>query len=58
MVLRHVIKHHSLRSMDVSNNGKPFTDPDWARLRCIAEGNPDESKIGAFGVGAYFIPLI
>ncbi|KAK8200114.1 uncharacterized protein BKA78DRAFT_303365 [Phyllosticta capitalensis] len=55
MVLRHVIKHHSLRSMDVSNNGKPFTDPDWARLRCIAEGNPDESKIGAFGVGFYSV---
>ncbi|KAK8169664.1 hypothetical protein IWX90DRAFT_400529 [Phyllosticta citrichinensis] len=54
-VLRHVIKHHTLRSMDVSNNGKPFTDPDWARLRCIAEGNPDETKVGAFGVGFYSV---
>ncbi|KAK7534105.1 uncharacterized protein J3D65DRAFT_632440 [Phyllosticta citribraziliensis] len=54
-VLRHVIKHHNLRSMDVSNNGKPFTDPDWARLRCIAEGNPDETKVGAFGVGFYSV---
>lgn len=31
----------------------PFRPQDWARLRKIAEGNPDESKVGAFGVGAY-----
>ncbi|KAA1076386.1 hypothetical protein PGT21_005519 [Puccinia graminis f. sp. tritici] len=37
----------------VRNNGIPFRDQDWARLRKIAEGNPDESKIGAFGVGFY-----
>ena len=35
------------------NNGLPFRTQDWARLRKIAEGNPDESKVGAFGVGAY-----
>eukprot|EP00177_Eucheuma_denticulatum_P000219 GFKZ01000378.1.p1 GENE.GFKZ01000378.1~~GFKZ01000378.1.p1 ORF type:complete len:1825 (+),score=234.55 GFKZ01000378.1:194-5668(+) len=35
------------------NNGKPFAHQDWARLRKIAEGNPDVSKVGAFGVGAY-----
>ena len=35
------------------NNGLPFRTQDWARLRKIAEGNPDSSKIGAFGVGAY-----
>jgi hypothetical protein len=35
------------------NNGMPFRPQDWARLKKIAEGNPDESKIGAFGVGAY-----
>ena len=35
------------------NNGMPFRSQDWARLKKIAEGNPDESKIGAFGVGAY-----
>lgn len=34
------------------NNGLPFRPQDWARLRKIAEGNPDESKVGAFGVGA------
>ena len=31
----------------------PFRDQDWARLKKIAEGNPDVSKVGAFGVGAY-----
>ena len=35
------------------NNGLPFRPQDWSRLKKIAEGNPDESKIGAFGVGAY-----
>ncbi|KIK92678.1 hypothetical protein PAXRUDRAFT_829728 [Paxillus rubicundulus Ve08.2h10] len=35
------------------NNGIPFRDEDWTRLRKIAEGNPDEEKIGAFGVGFY-----
>ncbi|KAJ7594698.1 hypothetical protein C8J56DRAFT_927422 [Mycena floridula] len=35
------------------NNGIPFRDEDWARLKKIAEGNPDEEKIGAFGVGFY-----
>lgn len=35
------------------NNGLPFRPQDWARLRKIAEGNPDETKVGAFGVGAY-----
>ncbi|KAF5351976.1 hypothetical protein D9756_007388 [Leucocoprinus leucothites] len=28
-------------------------DEDWTRLKKIAEGNPDEQKIGAFGVGFY-----
>ncbi|VEU42899.1 unnamed protein product [Pseudo-nitzschia multistriata] len=35
------------------NNGLLFRSQDWSRLKKIAEGNPDESKIGAFGVGAY-----
>jgi hypothetical protein len=35
------------------NNGMPFRTQDWSRLRKIAEGNPDVSKVGAFGVGAY-----
>ncbi|OCH90810.1 hypothetical protein OBBRIDRAFT_834709 [Obba rivulosa] len=35
------------------NNGMLFRDEDWKRLKKIAEGNPDEEKIGAFGVGFY-----
>ncbi|KAG8964407.1 hypothetical protein FRC03_001808 [Tulasnella sp. 419] len=35
------------------NDGIPFRDEDWNRLKKIAEGNPDEQKIGAFGVGFY-----
>ncbi|KAJ3027400.1 hypothetical protein HDV00_011219 [Rhizophlyctis rosea] len=35
------------------NNGRPFSDEDFGRLRKIAEGNPDEQKIGFFGVGFY-----
>lgn len=35
------------------NNGMPFRPEDWLRLKRIAEGNPDEQKIGAFGVGFY-----
>ncbi|KAJ3518121.1 hypothetical protein NLJ89_g72 [Agrocybe chaxingu] len=32
------------------NDGNLFRDEDWNRLKKIAEGNPDEEKIGAFGV--------
>ncbi len=52
-LLRHTVQHHTLRRLVVSNNGQAFTESDWARLKRIAEGNPDESKIGAFGVGFY-----
>lgn len=31
----------------VSNDGFPFRGQDWQRLKKIAEGNPDEEKIGA-----------
>ncbi|EJD52006.1 hypothetical protein AURDEDRAFT_181569 [Auricularia subglabra TFB-10046 SS5] len=37
------------------NNGTVFRDEDWKRLKKIADGNPDEEKIGAFGVGFYSI---
>lgn len=39
----------------VKNNGQVFRTEDWARLSRIAEGNPDEAKIGAFGVGFYSV---
>ncbi|PVF92100.1 hypothetical protein CPB86DRAFT_830215 [Serendipita vermifera] len=37
----------------IKNNGRVFREEDWARLKKIADGNPDEEKIGAFGVGFY-----
>lgn len=43
------------RRLLVSNNGTPFRQEDWTRLKRIAEGNPDAEKIGAFGVGFYSV---
>ncbi|CAG8620630.1 1577_t:CDS:10 [Dentiscutata erythropus] len=37
------------------NNGFVFRQQDWDRLKKIAEGNLDEQKIGAFGVGFYSV---
>ncbi|KAL9088260.1 MAG: hypothetical protein Q9159_003172 [Coniocarpon cinnabarinum] len=53
--LKHTVRHHTLQRLLVSNNGEPFRESDWARLKRIAEGNPDETKIGAFGVGFYSV---
>ena len=53
--LRHVVLHHTLKSTIVENDGVPFQGTDWSRLKKIAEGNPDETKIGAFGVGFYSV---
>lgn len=39
----------------VKNDGAKFQDTDWKRLTKIAEGNPDERKIGAFGVGFFSV---
>ena len=54
-LLQHTILHHTLRRLLVENDGQSFTKTDWARLKRIAEGNPDETKIGAFGVGFYSV---
>ena len=53
--LRHVLLNHTLKSTMIENDGEEFKDTDWARLKKIAEGNPDETKIGAFGVGFYSV---
>ena len=53
--LKHVLSHHTLKSTIVDNDGEVFKATDWARLKKIAEGNPDETKIGAFGVGFYSV---
>lgn len=42
-----------VRRLLVKNDGQAFREEDWQRLKRIAEGNPDETKIGAFGVGFY-----
>lgn len=34
-----------LGALTLRNNGRPFTDEDWTRLKKIAEGNPDEQKV-------------
>ena len=52
-LLKHTVQNHTLKRLIVSNNGQAFNENDWARLKRIAEGNPDETKIGAFGVGFY-----
>ncbi|KAF7547188.1 hypothetical protein G7046_g9076 [Stylonectria norvegica] len=54
-LLKHVLSNHTLRRLVVENDGQPFTKTDWGRLKRIAEGNPDETKIGAFGVGFYSV---
>ena len=43
----------STNSITFKNNGLVFSQADFERLNKIAEGNPDESKIGFFGVGFY-----
>ncbi|KAF2243415.1 hypothetical protein BU26DRAFT_523727 [Trematosphaeria pertusa] len=55
ILLKHIIQHHTLKRLVVTNNGQPFTAADWSRLKSIADGNPDETKIGAFGVGFYSV---
>ncbi|KAF2471436.1 uncharacterized protein BDR25DRAFT_260988 [Lindgomyces ingoldianus] len=55
VLLKHIIQHHTLKRLIVSNNGQPFSTADWSRLKSIADGNPDETKIGAFGVGFYSV---
>lgn len=52
-LLKHTVQNHTLKRLVVTNNGVPFSENDWNRLKRIAEGNPDETKIGAFGVGFY-----
>ena len=53
--LKHVLLHHMLKTLLVTNDGDIFNENDWQRLKRIAEGNPDETKIGAFGVGFYSV---
>ncbi|OOF91108.1 hypothetical protein ASPCADRAFT_211388 [Aspergillus carbonarius ITEM 5010] len=54
-LIKHTISNHTLKRLLISNNGTPFSEKDWGRLKRIADGNPDETKIGAFGVGFYSV---
>lgn len=54
-ILKHVLLNHTLSRLVVQNDGQAFGENDWTRLKRIAEGNPDETKIGAFGVGFYSV---
>ncbi|KAF9484470.1 hypothetical protein BDN70DRAFT_910674 [Pholiota conissans] len=47
------LKTSHVHQWTFKNNGIIFREEDWSRLKKIAEGNPDEEKIGAFGVGFY-----
>ncbi|KAI8870057.1 hypothetical protein GQ42DRAFT_178861 [Ramicandelaber brevisporus] len=44
-----------MAQVTVQNNGRPFTEEDWQRIRVIAQGNQAEDATGMFGVGAYTI---
>ncbi|KAL8834763.1 MAG: hypothetical protein Q9170_003612 [Blastenia crenularia] len=53
--LKHVLQHHTIEKWIIANDGQKFRPEDWSRLKEIAKGNPDETKIGAFGVGFYSV---
>ncbi|KAL8771283.1 MAG: hypothetical protein Q9209_003188 [Squamulea sp. 1 TL-2023] len=54
-LLKHVLHNHTISQWVIENDGYAFRPEDWARLQEIASGNPDEDKIGAFGVGFYSV---
>jgi hypothetical protein len=45
-----------VRRLLVKNDGQAFREEDWQRLKRIAEGNPDEQKIG--GMSQALVPLM
>lgn len=49
------IHDRPIENLTVKNDGQLFKEQDWNRLKEIAKGNPDETKIGAFGVGFYSV---
>ncbi len=42
------IKKNKITRIQFKNNGFAFRLEDWARLKKIAEGNPDEQKVYFF----------
>lgn len=53
--LKHVLQHHTIGKWVVENNGQRFRPEDWPRLKEIAKGNPDKTKIGTFGISFYSV---
>jgi hypothetical protein len=53
IIINFKIKLDKIVGIEYSNNGKILQEEDFNRLRKIAQGNPDEKKIGFFGVGFY-----
>jgi len=49
------IRTEKVTRITVKNDGLVFNANDWQRLKTIAEGQPSETAIGAFGVGFYSI---
>jgi len=48
-------REHVIEEISVTNDGRVFREADWTRINTIAEGNPDESTVGMFGVGFYSV---
>jgi len=45
----------SFSSLRICNDGFVFREEDWERIKSIADGQPDETKTGFFGVGFYSV---
>lgn len=48
-------EERSFTGLRLCNNGMVFRGEDWNRIKSIADGNPDETKVGFFGVGFYSV---
>ena len=42
-------KSKTFNGVSICNNGFVFRPEDFARIKSICDGNPDETKIGFFG---------
>ena len=52
------LKTQPITKISVRNDGLVFKDGDWKRLRTIADGQPNEDRIGAFGMSSHRKPLM
>lgn len=49
------LRTEPIQRITLKNDGIVFREEDWRRLKTIADGQPNEESIGAFGVGFYSI---